>query len=150
MPIARSTIMVSPAGKAALQAAIDLAGLGGLVSETSWTAFPNAQTPALFFVGAQFDEAAVVSLETICNAHAPTTRYWRGPRRQSEFLAAMTEAQLLAAFPLANSGPVPVPPLPALPPILTQRAAQAGFYRDMGLGPRPDDGAPGAAPVQGA
>ena len=138
MATVRFWLSVTPASKDAAQAAIDVAGLGADVEDAAWTPYPSPESVTLYWVGSVADESIVLALEAALDT-VPDARHRRGPVRGRD--PAMTEATLIGAFPLPNSGPDPLV-------IVTRNAALAAHYRDFGLGALPDDGSPGiVAPV---
>ncbi len=117
----REWVTVTPLGRPLAQAAIDLAGLGGEVANESWVPFPSAQDVKLYWIGWQGEETLWGQLLLAIGAIVGVL-HRRGPLRPNN--PAMTYAELIAQFPLPNSGPNPSV-------IVKLDAALGAHYRDF-------------------
>jgi hypothetical protein len=132
MAIKRIWVTCTPQGKDLVQAAIDLAGLGGEITPESWQAYPSLATPKAYWIGWQGEEAMLSTLETLILGILGA-RVRRGPIRPRD--PQMTRAQAEAGFPLPNIGP-------PSSTIMSLNAALWLHYRDFLLGTYDDIGLP--------
>jgi hypothetical protein len=141
MAIKRLWATVTPAGKPLVQAAIDLAGYGGEIADSSWAPYPDLSgqgTVKLYWTGWQGDEVMHGLLGTLILGVTGALgvlvgRVRQGPVRPSN--PQLTRAQAEAQFPLPNIGP------PA-GTIMSLNAAIWLHYRDFLLLPYDDIGLP--------